>query len=164
MRLPPLVQKLARPLPLGPVEIMANAALRRVLQHHARLFDRLGAHSAKTFAFVPDDLPFAFVVNPAQRRIAVRRPQRLLRADVRIGGPIATLLALAEGRLDGDAEFFARGLTVDGDMEAALALRNAMDDCRIDLPNDLAPQGPLHGPVQAGLATVRSALLARAAR
>lgn len=164
MQLPALVQNLARPLPLGPVEILANAALSRVLQRHARLFDRLGEHSAKTFAFVPDDLPFAFVVSPASRRIMVRRPKRLLRADVRIGGPIATLLALAEGRLDGDAEFFARGLTVDGDMEAALALRNAMDDCRIDLPTDLAPKGPLRKPVEAGLVAVRSALLAKAAR
>ena len=164
MPLPTMLQTLARPLPLGPAEFMANAALGRILERHARLFQRLGPHSAKAYAFVPTDLPFAFLITPDRRRISVVRPRRLLRADVRIGGPIATLLALAEGRLDGDAEFFARGLTVDGDMEAALALRNAMDDCRIDLPADLAPDGPLRKPIVAGLGALGSALLARATR
>ncbi|MBK8085141.1 MAG: SCP2 sterol-binding domain-containing protein [Devosia sp.] len=164
MRLPAIVQQLARPLPLGPVELMANAAFHRVLHRHVRLFERLGEHGSRTFAFVPVDLPFAFVVVPVRRRIAVLRPDRLPRTDVRIGGAIATLLALAEGRLDGDAEFFARGVSVDGDMEAALALRNAMDDCRIDLATDLAPDGPLRRPVEALLQTLRSAALSGAVR
>ena len=163
MQMPAFVQLLARGAPLPPVAALANAALARVLARHAQLFDRLGSHSGKTFAFVPADLPYAFVIRPAEHRIRVTRPNRLPRIDVTIRGPITTLLALAEGRVDGDAAFFSRGLSVDGDMEAAVALRNAMDDCRIDLPSDLAPDGLLRWPVQAGLGAVRSAALGRGA-
>ena len=39
---------------------------------------------------------------------------------------------MAEGRLDGAALFFSRTLSIEGDMEATLALRNALDDARLD--------------------------------
>ncbi|HCJ72757.1 MAG TPA: hypothetical protein DHW67_14410, partial [Agrobacterium sp.] len=39
--------------------------------------------------------------------------------------------------------FFSRDLSVTGDMEAMLALRNALDDSGIDLPRDL---GAFAGP------------------
>lgn len=165
MRLPKGLTQLARPVPLGLIQAAANAALTRVLSRHPKLFDRLGDHTRKAFAFAPTDLPFVFVVAPASRIVTVLRPGNTMRTDGSISGPIVTLLALAEGRLDGDAEFFARDLSIDGDMEAILALRNAMDDCRIDLPTDLAPTaGPLHRPVEAGLKALRSFLMARGDR
>jgi hypothetical protein len=73
-------------------------------------------------------------------------------ADAMVKGPLVLLLALLEGRVDGDAEFFARELDVSGDMEAIVALRNALDDSSIDLPSDLAPiAGPLAVSAQRGL-------------
>jgi predicted lipid carrier protein YhbT len=70
------------------------------------------------------------------------------------------LLALAEGRVDGDAEFFGRQISIDGDMEAVLALRNAIENSAIDFTKDLAPsRGPLRRPVEAVLGKVRSLLL-----
>ena len=81
---------------------------------------------------------------------------------MKIAGPIVLLLALAEGRADGDAEFFGRQLTIEGDMEAVLALRNALEDCRIDFAEDLAPaRGPLRQPVSAGLGKLRELVLPR---
>ena len=160
MRLPAGLTQLARPVPLRLIQRVANAALARVMSSHPQLFDRLGDHARRSFAFVPTDLPFLFVVSPSSRSVAILRRSRPPRSEVSISGPIVTLLALAEGRLDGDAEFFARDLAIDGDMEAILALRNAMDDCRIDLPTDLAPTtGPLRGPVASGLRLLRSALM-----
>ena len=162
MRLPRSVQYLARSIPLGIVQATADAALARVLASHPKLFDRLGEHAAKSFAFAPTDMPLTFVVVPGSKAVAVLRSGRPTRAQVTIAGPIVTLLALAEGRLDGDAEFFARDLAIDGDMEAIVALRNAMDDCRIDLPKDLAPRsGPLRRPIETSLQTLRSFLLSR---
>src|SRR5690606_22433020 len=64
-------------------------------------------------------------------------------ADARIEGPLVLLLGLLEGRCDADALFFSRELAVTGDMEAMLALRNALDDSAIDLPREL---GALTGP------------------
>lgn len=54
------------------------------------------------------------------------------------------LLGLLEGRCDADALFFSRELSVTGDIEAMLALRNALDDSAIDLPREL---GRLAGPL-----------------
>ena len=48
-----------------------------------------------------------------------------------------------KAKLDADALFFSRDITVTGDMEAMLALRNALDDCNVDLRADLgASTGP----------------------
>lgn len=153
-------RRLLRPVPVFALETVANACLGRLLERHPKLFDRLGSHRDKRYAFVPTDLDLTFVVTPRRRALVVLRGPNRPAVDVRIAGSIVTLLALLEGRLDGDAEFFARGVSVEGDMEAALALRNAMDDCRIDLPTDFAPAwGPLRRPAHAGLVALRRHLL-----
>ena len=147
MNLPALV---ARPLghaPLPLVRAATRLVFAKVMKRHPGLFDRLGPEASKRFAFVPTDLPFAFLIEPARRRISVERKKTPVRADATATGPILLLLALLEGRIDGDAVFFSRDLSVSGDMEAILALRNALDDCSFDLPRDLgASAGPL-GPL-----------------
>jgi len=153
MRLSPI---LARPLAATPLPLVRAATrlvFARVLERHPNLFDRLGAEARKRFAFIPTDLPFAFLVQPARRVISVHRKRTPVLADATATGPILLLLALLEGRIDGDAVFFSRDLTVSGDMEAILALRNALDDCGFDLPRDLgASAGPL-GPLVTRAAT-----------
>ena len=149
MNLSPLV---ARPLARAPLPLVRSVTrfvFAKVLDRHPGLFDRLGDEARKRFAFVPSDLSFAFMVEPDRRAITVHRKRARLRADATVTGPILVLLALLEGRIDGDAVFFSRDLSVSGDMEAILALRNALDDCSFDLPRDLgASAGPL-GPLVA---------------
>jgi UDP-N-acetylmuramoylalanine-D-glutamate ligase len=59
-------------------------------------------------------------------------------------------------------EAVARGIEVAGDMEAMLAVRNALDDAAIELPKELAPKSRLlRRPLEAGLERLRAALLAR---
>jgi len=66
-----------------------------------------------------------------------------------IQGPLATLTRLLEGRLDGDALFFSRDLMIEGNMEAVVTLRNAVDGAGIDLLEDLSSAfGPLGGPAR----------------
>lgn len=58
------------------------------------------------------------------------------------------LLNLLDGKVDGDALFFSRSLTVEGDTEALLTLRNAMDSDDIDLIREiLSSFGPLQTPL-----------------
>lgn len=134
-------------LPVALVQRVVNQAFRRALQQHPDLFDRLGKEAGKRFCFVPTDLDLVFLVHPANGFIHTVRQASAPRADATISGPMLTLLALLEGRIDGDAMFFSRSLSVTGDMEAMLALRNALDDCSFDLPSDLAAMaGPLAGP------------------
>lgn len=47
-----------------------------------------------------------------------------------------TLAQLAQGGGDGDALFFSRDITIEGDTEAVLALRNALDDSNLDIIHD----------------------------
>jgi predicted lipid carrier protein YhbT len=108
------------------------------MKQHPGLFDRLGCHASKRYRFTPADLDWSFVIRPSLRHIKVYRKDKAPPVDAAASVPMVTLLALLEGRLDGDAVFFARSLTLTGDMEAMLALRNALDDCGFDLPTDLS--------------------------
>lgn len=144
---------LAAPLnymPLVAIERATGILFEQVLKKHPGLFERLGDHGAKRFAFLPIDLPLAFVVEPARSAISVTRKTSMpYPADALVEGPLFMLLALLEGRCDADALFFSRDLAVTGDMEAMLAMRNALDDADIDLPRDLSglagPFAPLVG-------------------
>lgn len=150
---------LATPLnyvPIAVIERTTGLLFARMMKEHPGLFERLGEHKAKRFTFLPSDVPLAFVVEPARPSIRVlRKSGSTLTADATVEGPLFMLLALLEGRCDADALFFSRDLSVTGDMEAMLAMRNALDDCDIDLPRDLStlagPFAPIFGRVAEGI-------------
>ena len=157
------------PLRIVPIPLLEHAArlvFAQVVEQHPDLFDRLGEHADKRYAFIPTDLPVSFLVEPAARRISVHRAAHLPAADACMGGKFVLLLALLEGQIDGDAVFFSRSLTITGDMEAMLALRNALDDCNIDLPADIARMsGPFAPLVLRAASEIRTrALSGEAAR
>lgn len=140
--LSPLLAKPVEIVPLWLVERVARTIFAGVLKGHPDLFDRLGDFGQTRYCFSPSDLPLHFRVVPAAQALSVFRGESPL-ADARIEGPLVLLLGLLEGRCDADALFFSRDLSVTGDMEAMLALRNALDDSAIDLPREL---GALAGP------------------
>ncbi len=162
MTLPPAVPRLLSLVPSNLAEIVGRRAFARVIGRHPKLIGRLDAHGGLTYAFAPSDIPFDFLVVPRSGAVSARRRRGgRYQYDVRVSGPLVLLLALAEGRADGDAEFFGRQIIVEGDMEAALALRNALENESIDFTRDLAPNGIAHGPVEAALARLRTYLLSR---
>lgn len=144
-KVPPLLAMAMRPLPLLPLQPLLALILGRIRQRHPRMFQRLGVHAAKRFGLDPVDLPFALVLQPKPMRprvLAVRHLPADL--DVRVSSPLAGLVGLVAGELDGDGLFFSRDLHVEGDIEALLALRNAIDDAQIDLMSEvLDGLGPL---------------------
>lgn len=147
--------------PLALVQKGVELAFGQALRQHPDLFDRLGEHAAKSFGFRPSDLDLGFVVHPSTPAIRVYRAKKMPRVDAAMSGPMLTLLALLEGRIDGDAVFFSRELKVTGDMEAMLALRNGLDNCGFDLPRDLAGlAGPLAFPARRIAEVVRERALA----
>ncbi|MEJ5083825.1 MULTISPECIES: ubiquinone anaerobic biosynthesis accessory factor UbiT [unclassified Ochrobactrum] len=137
MKIPPAVAAPARLVPPFLLTPLISRVFLQVIRAHPGLFERLGDYVDKRFGFSPSDLPFMFVVEPARPTITVMRKDTAVETDAAIDGPLVMLLALLEGKLDGDALFFSRDITVTGDMEAMLALRNALDDCNVDLPADL---------------------------
>lgn len=155
MPFPKPVATAIRSLPLPLVQKAAALMFSQLLRRHPGLFSRLGEYGEKRYAFRPTDLPFAFVVEPSRPAVRVLRAGENVDADSGVEGPLFMLLALMEGRQDADALFFSRDLTVTGDMEAMLALRNALDDSGIDLPRDLGsmagPFAPLMERVASGI-------------
>jgi len=158
----------ARPLPPALLQPGLALAMRTVSRRHPGLFERLAGVGAPSFLIDPVDLPFVFLMetDPETPRLRALSREDAESAVVaaRIRGPLMKLIELLEGKVDGDALFFTRDLVVEGDTEAVVALRNAVDDAEIDILNDLlAPLGPLAGP--AGSAARRAGgLLNRAAR
>lgn len=154
-----LLARLSSRVPRPMAAAVATRIFNAVLRRHPAMFDRLGAHARKRYAFEPAEFPFAFVVEPARRTLRVLPKGAPTHAHASAAGSLVLLLALLEGRSDGDAAFFARDLAVSGDMEAMLALRNALDDCGVDLPRDLGAFAGVFGPL---LARAGDALRARA--
>ncbi len=142
-----------RPLPLAGLQPLLGLAIRTMQARHKDVFERLGPLGDLVFLIDPTDLPFAFELCPSSEQptlLAIEKPPQLEKhVCAAIRGPLLSLLALLEGRVDGDALFFSRELVIEGDTEAVLALRNAVDGADIDILTDaLSPLGPVAAPAR----------------
>ncbi len=147
-QLPRFLTDVTRILPLRPLEIATSYLAARIAYEHPDLLDRLGEHAGKTIAVAPTDISAVFIMKlgPHKPSIKVIREAEPGSFDARVSGPLIALIDLAEGRIDGDALFFSREITVDGDMETVVALRNALDAEGLDLIKEvLRPFGPFGG-------------------
>ncbi len=161
-RFPRLIDRIAGRLPTLPLDLALRRFVGSLAERHPSLFSRLGEHAGKRFLIEPTDLSFAFLLapDPAMPRLeAVKRDTSgtiHTAHDARIAGPLAALIGMVHGALDGDALFFSRDIVIEGDTEAVLALRNAVDDAEIDLPAEIAVMtGPAAGTVAAMLKAMR---------
>lgn len=138
--IPAPIALLMRPLPLLPLRAVLQRIADGVGRRHPQLFSRLEGHTTKTFLVDPLDLPIVLRLSPHPDRPAIEPRWREQGGvwDARITGPFAALIGMIHGSCDGDALFFSRDLTIEGDTEAVLALRNALDDAEIDLPAEIA--------------------------
>jgi len=163
-RVPPLSPVLIAgialaPVPLALLQPFLMQAVRSMRRRHAELFERLGGQGRLSFLIDPVDLPFAFLLSPVPDPPSLRAIDKadlsVETVNATIRGPLLSLLSLLEGRSDGDALFFARELTIEGDMESVLALRNAIDGTEIDIVADIFPGGAIAGPARGAVRTGR---------
>lgn len=149
-------------VPLPVVRVVAERVFEQAMLQHPDLFDRMGIHRGKRFRFIVTDMALRFDIHPSARSIRVHRTSEdMPQVSATVSGRLVALLALLEGRVDGDALFFSRSLSVTGDMEAVLALRNALDNCGFDLPSDLsAMAGPFAPHFRRFAETIRERALA----
>lgn len=136
-----LPRRFLAPLPLPLLQPILSLVVRRVAQDRPELFERLGVQQIKTYLIDPINMPFVFFLTPDSnqpRLWAYRREQHPRSYDARIAGTFLTLLNMIDGNLDGDALFFTRDLVVEGDTEAVVVLRNALDDLDGSIVDDLA--------------------------
>ena len=118
----------------GPV---LDRVLRTLASRHRRAFTAMAEMRPAAVLIDPVDQPVAFLlsVGPQPR---LRVAPRDTAADAAVRGPLLNLMDLLEGRIDGDALFFRRALTIEGDTALVVGLRNALDGEDIDLVADLA--------------------------
>ena len=137
-----------------PLERLITQAANRVAQNHPEFFDRLDDYANKSFVIVPTDLDWIAAIGFRNKRVQIRLSRSLdafPNRDVTVTAPFLSLLDLIDGEEDGDALFFSRDLTIEGDTEAVLALRNTLDDAEIDFIYQCAQiAGPLSAPLEAG--------------
>ena len=144
---------------LLPLQAVLNRIVRGVASRQAGLFERLGRHATTTYLVDPTNLPVVLILNPDPQapRLRVFWRASAPAGDCRIAGSFLTLLALVDGRRDGDAVFFSRDLAVTGDIDAVVTLRNALDDLDVTLVEDIiAAAGPLRPPLAAAMQVLRS--------
>lgn len=149
---PVLVAGLAlRRLPPGLFQPVFGLAMATMRRRHAGAFERLSGLGEPVFLIDPIDLPYSFVLRAGARApsLTAISGAKAVQATATIRGPLLALIDLLEGRIDGDALFFSRGLVIEGDTEAVVTLRNAVDGAEIDIAADMASLlGPLARPAR----------------
>lgn len=151
--------------------VLLDRVLALFARRHPRAYAAMAELPRALVLLDPADQPAALAleVGPRVRLALVARDS--VSPDAAVRGPLAALMDLLQGRIDGDALFFRRELRIEGDTALVVALRNALDGEDIDLAADVAaalgPAGvavPLlrRGFVRAvgALESVRSLLLA----
>ncbi|HJO72281.1 MAG TPA: SCP2 sterol-binding domain-containing protein [Rhodospirillales bacterium] len=148
-----------RPLPPVLLQPALNIAVSALRRRHPEVFERLAGLGELVMVIDPIDLPFVFVLGAGSEtaRLTAHADTGEMEAAATIRGPLLTLVELLEGRLDGDALFFSGELAVEGDMEAVVALRNAVDGAELDLTAEALsvfgfPAGPAGVALQAARA------------
>jgi len=143
--------RLIAPLPLFPIQPLLKRIVTHVSENRPELFARLGPHKTSCFLINPTNLPFVMVLCPDPEKPslkAYRHPDEV-HHDASISGSFLTLLNMVDGQLDGDALFFTRDLVVEGNVEAVVTLRNALDDLEGSIVDDIAQScGPFSKPIQ----------------
>ena len=142
---------ISRPFGGPPVQAVLDLGMALLRRRHPGLCGRLADLDGAEVLIDPTDMPACLTL-----RLVRRDGAPPCTAAVR--GRFAVLLDLLEGRIDGDALFFSRDLTVEGDTETVVALRNAVDGEDMNLSAALAalpgPLGRLAPPAHAVLTRV----------
>lgn len=141
------------PVPPSLFQPIFTRLIKMVCQRHPEILDAVASFTGKRVEIDPIDMPFALIleIDPVVPRLHVigRRELEKESIDAAIRAPLEILTAMVEGRIDGDAVFFSRQLTIEGDTEIVLALRNAIDGAGIVLAHSLAePLGPFAPPAE----------------
>lgn len=117
-------------LALAPLQPLLLYIVGQVAAECPEILERLGPHRDTRFLIDPVDLPFALLLRPMPGDLVLRACIRseVPAHDARIVGKLLDLVRLIDCEEDGDAMFFSRGLSISGDTEAVVTLRNALDD------------------------------------
>lgn len=158
-RLVPLaLAKLA--LTAAPPSVVARTTeivVQRIRRRHPKLFANLAKLSKAVVFFEPTDAaPYRFALTLGQvpvRFFVLASHEQHDQPDATISGSLQDLIAMLEGREDGDTLFFSRAIQVVGDTSVIVGLRNTLDREEIALRDEILS---LFGPFAKPAATLLS--------
>ncbi len=163
----PLARGVLTLLPAPVLARLLDVLIQKMAHRRPKLFANLARLSPAVILIAPSDVPHAFLLH-----VGIEAPFISLAADDHdapkavIRGTLERLIDMLEGRTDGDTLFFARDISVTGDTEAIVALRNTLDREEIALMDDVtALAGPFAQPARrliAGLGHLTDAILRQA--
>lgn len=138
---------MAAPIPLPPVNRLLNRMIYSIAKKRPEIFSRIEGHHHKSFMIDPINLPFLICLypDPKNLNLVAYRRKNAPPYSAKISGSFLTLLGMIDGRYDGDALFFTRDLKIEGDTEAIVCLRNALDDVDGSIAEDIADHFGLFG-------------------
>ncbi|PCI85860.1 MAG: sterol-binding protein [Hyphomicrobiales bacterium] len=133
-------------MPLSVLRPIAQHITTKIGKKHPHLFARLGTHTKTRYLIKPTNIPWVALLIPDQDKPIMRIYSRTQPPahDAVIEGKFLFLLSMLDGASDGDALFFNRALSIGGDTEAVVCLRNALDDVEGSVAGDIADAfGPI---------------------
>lgn len=148
-------RRILPPMPLFVLQPVLKRIVTRIAADNPDMFNRLGTHRNAHFVIDPVNFPFVLLLRPDPGDLLLRAcaRSRIPAHDARISGRFLDLLRLVDGDLDGDALFFSRDLSITGNTEAVVCLRNALDDIDGSIAASVA--GMFGPPGRAALAALR---------
>ena len=143
--LPKLIGTALTPLPVVLIQPVLARLVKDIATRRPELFQRLGPHTSTFFMIDVDELPFVLrlLPNPKKPKLTAHRRREKIQFAASIGGSFMTLFRIIDGNSDSDALFFSRDVRVGGNTEAAVCLRNAMDDLEGSVVDDILDIGGL---------------------
>ncbi|MDD3021441.1 MAG: SCP2 sterol-binding domain-containing protein [Alphaproteobacteria bacterium] len=129
------------------IQPLLEKIVRYVSRTRPDIFNRIGPHTNKVFLIDPVNLPFVLILAPQIEtpNLKIFSRHKIPEHDAHISGTFLTLFKMIDGQLDGDALFFTRDLKIEGDTEAVVCLRNALDDLDGSIIDDIATLFPILG-------------------
>lgn len=134
-----------RPLPVTFLSQLIAFFLRRMDRLYPEISSRMEPLGLCHFHIVPTDFWFSFMVTLDHGKATaavLRKEQFVSNVTATISGDLLSLMQLLEGSVDGDALFFSRQIMVEGETEAVLTLRNAVDSVDLSVEHILAGFAP----------------------
>ncbi len=143
------MKKRSFPLPLAKMALAVvpplavarttEIVMQRIRRRHPKLLANLAQLSKAVVFFAPTDTPYRFALTLGQPpvRFSVLSPHEQGRADATITGSLRDLIAMLEGREDGDTLFFSRAIQVVGDTSVIVGLRNTLDREEMDVMGEI---------------------------
>jgi predicted lipid carrier protein YhbT len=106
-----------------------NFAGKTFVATHKNFFNDLGEYRFYNFLIKINDLPFAILISPNQEnfQVTICDKKTHTAAISTVSAKLKYLLKLAQCNSDADALFFSRHIKIEGNVAAAMALRNAIE-------------------------------------